>query len=252
MDFELGGKPDGAALAGADALVHCAYDFRPARWADVERVNIEGSRLLFAAARQAGVQRIVLISTVAAFPGARSRYGRAKLALERAASDAGAAIVRPGLVWGENGAATFGALQRVVGTLPVMPLPVPAGLDIWLAHERDLALFVERVLDSWPAASKQVLVAASPQRVAFSELLRSLALHAGGRPRFMRVPWRAAWLGLRALEALGSSPTLRSDSLLSLATADSNPLVRATDRPERYGVRFDPYPLDPLGGPVDG
>jgi nucleoside-diphosphate-sugar epimerase len=221
--------------------VHAAYDFDPNRWSDISAVNVEGSQRLFAAAREAGVDPIVVVSTVAAFPGARSLYGRAKLEIERAALDAGAVVIRPGLVWGPHGAAMFGALRRAIERLPVVPLPVPAGLELSLVHEDDLALLVERLLYSWPRGAGKLLVAASRQTPTFGELLRSLALGAGRRPRFVRLPWRAAWLGLRTLEEFGMKPPFRSDSLVSLVAIDGDPLARATDRAESYGVQFRPY-----------
>jgi nucleoside-diphosphate-sugar epimerase len=241
VPFELGRELRAPALAGVDALVHAAYDFDATRRSEIAAVNVAGSRRLFAAARAAGVERIVLVSTVAAFPGARSHYGRAKLEIEHAALAAGAAVVRPGLVWGPRGAAMFGALQRAVARLPVVPLPVPDGLQLRLVHEDDLALLVERLLHSWPQGSGKLLVAASLQTLAFGELLSSLAPRTGRRARFVRLPWRAAWLGLRTLEAAGARPPFRSDSLVSLVAIDDDPLARATDRAERYGVQFRPY-----------
>lgn len=241
MRFELAREPSPQLLEGVDALVHAAYDFSPTRWSDIRQVNVEGSRRLFAAARRAAVGRIVLLSTVAAYPGARSKYGRAKLEIERAAVEAGAAIVRPGLVWGPRGASILGALQRAVEHLPLVPLLVPPELELSAVHEDDLAALVERLLASWPEGSGKLLVAASGATLTFGELLRRLALRAGRRPRLVRFPWRLAWLGLRALELVGAAP-FRSDSLLSLATADGDPFARATDWPDRYGVRFRPYP----------
>jgi nucleoside-diphosphate-sugar epimerase len=242
VHFELGDEPAPRALADAGALVHVAYDFDATHWHDIERVNVEGSRRLFAAARDAGVERIVLVSTTAAFPGARSHYGRAKLEIERAALDAGGTVVRPGLVWGPQGAAMFGALQRMV-ELPIVPLPIPPALELTMVHEDDLAVLMEQLLEQWPASSGRLLVAAATQTLTFAELLRSLALRAQRRPRFARLPWRVVWLGLRMLEAAGVTPPFRSDSLLSLVASDDDPLARATDGAERYGVRFRPYLL---------
>jgi nucleoside-diphosphate-sugar epimerase len=241
--FELGAELEPEILEGADALVHVAYDFSAARWPDIERVNIEGSRRLFAAARESQVERIVLVSTMAAFPGARSMYGRAKLEIEQAAMEVGATIVRPGLVWGPHGAAMFGALQRAVERLPIVPLLGPPALEINLVHEDDLALLVERALDRWPQCSGKLFVAASEQAVTFVDLLRSLAERDEKQPRFVRVPWRVVWLGLRMLERAGVTPPFRSDSLVSLVSIDTYPFARATESAERLGVRFRPYAL---------
>jgi len=94
-----------------DALVHCAYDFSPVTWNDIERTNVRGSIRLLEAARAANV-RTVVISTISAFPGCRSLYGKAKLEIERAAAAPGASIIRPGLVWGDTAGGMFGALQQ--------------------------------------------------------------------------------------------------------------------------------------------
>jgi nucleoside-diphosphate-sugar epimerase len=242
IPFDLAtGLPRGV-LGDVDALVHAGYDFSQTRWSDIARVNIEGSRRLFAAAREAGLERVVCISTVAAFPGARSMYGRAKLQIEKLATDVGAAVIRPGLVWGPQGAAMFGSLRRAVERLPVIPLVVPPDLGVTLVFEEDLALFLERLLDRWPDGSKQLFVAASKRMLTFGELLRSLE-DGTSRRRFVTVPWTAAWLGLRALESLGAKPPFPSDRLLSLATTDSDPLARATASAEPYGVEFRPYSL---------
>jgi nucleoside-diphosphate-sugar epimerase len=241
VHFELGGELAPGAFDGVDALVHPAYDFSATRWPDIERINVEGSRRLFTAARKAEVDRIVYVSTLAAFPGARSLYGRAKLEIERAAMGVGAAIIRPGLVWGPRGAAMFGALQRVVERLPIVPLIVPAGLELTMVHEDDLASLVERLLDLWPQGSEKLFVAASGQTLTFVELLRSLALRADKQPRFVRLPWPVVWLGLWALETVGATPPFRSDSLVGFVSIDDRPFTRATDCGERYGVHFRPY-----------
>ena len=54
-----------AALEGCDALVHCAavYAYGPGHAAEVDRVNIEGTRVVVEAAAAAGVRRLVVTSS---------------------------------------------------------------------------------------------------------------------------------------------------------------------------------------------
>jgi nucleoside-diphosphate-sugar epimerase len=241
--FELGRPVTPQALAGAGALVHLAYDSGPKDWAAIERVNVEGSRRLFAAAHEAGIDRIVYMSSVAAFPAATSLYGRAKLAGERAALAAGAAVIRAARVWGPRGTATFRPLQLAVQRLPLVPVPVPRRLELYLVHEDDLAALVDGVLDCWPAGSGKLYVAASPDWIEFGELLRLLAQSTGRRPRLVQLPWRPVRFGLRILEDIGAEPPFGSDGILSMAAGDAHPLARATDSAERYGVSFRPYTL---------
>jgi nucleoside-diphosphate-sugar epimerase len=241
VPFDLATGPAPQALEGVDALVHAAYDFTHTRWSDIVRVNIDGSRRLLAAARAQDVSRIVCVSTVAAFPGARSMYGRAKLEIERAAASVGATIVRPGLVWGEQATAMFGALRGSIERLRVVPLPTPARRRLALVHEDDLALLVERLLERWPDGSGRLFVAASEHTLTLAQLLSLLSPQVGKRRHFVPIPWTTVWLLLRLLELLGAKPPFRSDSLLSLATTDSDPFARATAAAERYGVTFRPY-----------
>ena len=57
VPFSLGEPVDPASLAGADALVHCAWDFSAVGADAVRRVNADGSAALFKAARAPGRRR---------------------------------------------------------------------------------------------------------------------------------------------------------------------------------------------------
>lgn len=241
--FELGEPVAPQALAGADALVHMAYDYSWNRWDDIERVNIEGTRRLLAAAQEAGVDRIIYMSSIAAFPGVRSLYGQAKLACEQSASAAGAAVIRPGRVWGQGGTTSLGVLQTAAERLPIVPLPVPAAFDLFFTHEDDLATFVLALLDRWPEGSGELYVAAALDSIEFGELLRLLALKAGKQTRLLQLPWRLVAQGMKLLEAVGLHPPFASDGILTLAESDSQPFAHATDPTDRYDVSFRPYPL---------
>ena len=85
--FQLGAEVPVEPLRGAAALIHCAYDFSPRDYLTARRVNGEGARRLFAAARAAGVEQIMLVSSMSAFDGCRSNYGRIKMDLEALARE---------------------------------------------------------------------------------------------------------------------------------------------------------------------
>ena len=120
--FRLGEDISPASLAGATALVHCAYDFKKSSWMDIRATNVVGSEKLFRAARQAKVERLIYISSISAYEDCRSLYGKAKLESERIAFSFGATVIRPGLIWGEPGGAMFGKLQDEVQHGRLLPL----------------------------------------------------------------------------------------------------------------------------------
>lgn len=110
------------ALAGVDAVVHLAAKVSVSGpWAEYERVNVQGTRRLLAAAQRAGVARFVQVSSpsvahagaplvgAAAEPAdpwtARGHYARSKAMAELEAlagdvADLAVVAVRPHLVWG--------------------------------------------------------------------------------------------------------------------------------------------------------
>src|ERR1700733_1315284 len=79
FQFQLGDDISPELLSGVTTLVHCAYDFTPLTWDEIAAVNIEGSKKVIQAARTAKVPKIIFISSISAFDGCRSLYGKAKL-----------------------------------------------------------------------------------------------------------------------------------------------------------------------------
>jgi nucleoside-diphosphate-sugar epimerase len=239
------GPPDGFfEREKITALVHCAYDFRLVTWPDIHRTNVRGSIRLMERARAAGVDRIVVISTISAFEGCRSLYGRAKLEIEKEALRLGATVVRPGLIYGENPGAMVQALTKAATTLPLVPLIGNGRQRQYLVHEEDLAALVDRLLaDDRPAVSVSI-IAANEDPFTFREILTMLAAAKGRRARFVPVPWRFFWVLLKAAEAVGLRPRFRSDSVVSLVNQDPQPdfaPARAT------GVRFRTFTATAIG-----
>jgi len=218
------GDDAAVALEGAEALVHCAWDFGLRTWAEIEETNVRGSERLLRAAAGAGVERVVVVSTLSASRGVRSHYGRAKLAVEAATHAVGGAVVRPGLVWGEPPRSLYGTLSRLALRLPLLPAPDARDGRLRTTHEADLAGLVRRLLDEGPPSAARPIVAAAPEPWRLADLLVATAAAAGRRVRVVPVPWRVPWALLRLLEVAGLRPPFRSDSLVSLV-----------------GLRGDPY-----------
>lgn len=213
--FSLGDDPAALPWDGIDALVHAAYDFSPRTWEEAEARNVIPSIALIAAARQAGVRHIVFISTLSAFDGCRSLYGKAKLAIEMEALAAGATVIRPGLVWGGTPGGMMGSLEKIVCALPVVPyLCGGGGLRQYLVHEEDLAENVVRCA-SRDGESEPISVA-HPASLTFREILTGIAAKRKLRRMFVPVPWPSAMAALKLAEACGIPLPFRSDSLTGL------------------------------------
>jgi nucleoside-diphosphate-sugar epimerase len=223
VQFQLGGEISPAALAGADALVHCAYDFKPLTWQEIRAVNVAGTEKLFRAARAAGVKKIVCISSISAYDGCRSLYGRAKLEIEKIARDHGAQVIRPGLVYGNDSGGMFGKLAQQVKKSSVIPLIGDGSQIQFLVHNEDLCAFIEKFAAGKVEIAPQILTAANEQPWPFKKLLLEIARSQNKKVKFIPLPWRLVWLGLKSAEACGLRLNFRSDSLVSLMYQNPRP-----------------------------
>jgi nucleoside-diphosphate-sugar epimerase len=157
-------------FAGADVVVHLAWLIQPSRdAATLERVNVDGSRRVFEAAAEAGVERLVHASSVGVYsPGPKDRavdeswpregiassfYSRHKVAAEDALDVIEADVpqlrvvrLRPALIFQREAGPEVRRLfagpllpARLVrpGVLPVLPLP--EGLVVQGVHADDVA-----------------------------------------------------------------------------------------------------------------
>ena len=88
----------------------------------------------------------MLISSLAAFAGARSRYGQANLELERAVLDRGGIVLRPGVVFGADAGACFGAMAAAIARRPVAPLIGGGWQWLFVTHDRHLCELIAAVI----------------------------------------------------------------------------------------------------------
>jgi NADH dehydrogenase len=238
LKFRLGDDIAGDSLRGHSALVHCAYDFNALGWAAIHDVNVRGSERLLRAARDAGVERSVLISTISAYEGSPSLYGKAKLETEAIAQSLGAWVIRPGLVYGGAGSGMFAKLVGAVSHAPLIPIPGRGGQLQYLVHADDLAQSVLRCIQSAGPAAAEPVTVAHGHPWSFRALLLEIGRTVDRRVVLVPVPWRLMWAGLKTLETLGMPLGFRSDSLVSLVNQNPKPLLNAQ---EVLGVSCRPF-----------
>jgi nucleoside-diphosphate-sugar epimerase len=240
--WSLGERPSAELLAGADALVHCAYDFRVRSSSEVRRVNVDGTATLLEVARRAGVERILVLSSMSAYEGTRQIYGQAKLAIEEVTYRSGGIAVRPGLVYGAEPGGTVGAMLRLLH-LPIVPM-IGGSARQFPLYDRDLGAAVVEILEA-PDWRPEVFGLAQPVSVSFAEFVRLLAHRQGHSPRLVPVPWRAVYWVLRLAEATGVSLPLRADSVLGLVRP-AHSVIRSSAFPDLLD-RLSTLPSDATG-----
>ena len=229
FQFELGSTPIPSSWfqeQKVQVLVHAAYDLKASDPAEIESKNVQSAAALVESALQAGVHKLIHISSLSAFPGAQSLYGQSKYKVEKLFDQAGGISVRPGLIYSRQPEGIVGKMLGIMQKLPVLPL-IGSGKQLqFTTHIDDLCTVVVGLASSeiaWPA-SRSLVFCATRAALPFREILRLAALSRSRHPIFIPVPANFIWLGLRVLERVGIRPPFRSDSVVSLVTQNQEPL----------------------------
>ena len=238
IPFQLGRPINPESLRNYYALIHCAYDFTRIGWTDIYAVNVQGSEFLLRAAQQAGVKCLVFISTMSAFDGCRSLYGKGKLEVERITHSLGGWVIRPGLVHGDNPGGMLGRLVGSVKRSRIVPIPGKGTQPMYLAHEADIAESVLQCIRGEKRTCVTPVTVAHEQPWTFRSVLAAVGRAMDRDVVLLSIPWQLMWAALRLAEAMRMPIGFRSDSLVSLVYLNSTPTLNAL---EVLGVRCRPF-----------
>ena len=218
------------ALQGIDAIVHTAARVHvqeqdsPAALAYFFAVNRDGSLNLARQAAQAGVRRLVFISSIGVNgshteagklftesdpPQPHNNYALSKLEAERGLLQIGAetglevVIVRPPLVYGAQAPGNFGALCRLLKRGYPVPFGSIGNLRSLVALDNLLHFIALCVVH--PSAANQVFLVADGHDLSTCQLVAGLRQVLGQPARLVRVP---VWILLAAGKLTGQSASI--------------------------------------------
>lgn len=232
-----------ALVAGADVLVHAAaaLPIQSSRVA-IRSVNVEGTGVALAAALDAGVRRVVFVSSTAVY-GVPERhpigeddplvgvgwYGASKIEAEGLCASFArrgleTVVVRPKTFVGPERLGVFEILFDWIREGRRIPVLGDASNRYQLLAVEDLVDAVVRCFDA-PVAGEALNVGAG-RFGTVREDLEALIAHAGSHSTLRPVPARLAEISLRALELARLSPlaewhyrTAHRDSFVSVDMA---------------------------------
>ena len=240
VPFTLGQTVSPGTFDDVDILIHCAYDFTVNKWDDIKLINVNGALQLFEAAAAAGIKNMLFISTMSAFAGCRSLYGKAKFLVEQAGERLGVRSIRPGLVFDNaEPRGMVGALNSLITHTTLIPLIGNGEQILYPCHIDDLAHMMYVLCTSADLKGiPQVITAAAQTGLSFREILLRLASVKGKHIHFFPVPYNLALFGLQTLEKMGVKSRLRSDSLISLLNQNTQVDFSGLHMLERQGCFF--------------
>jgi uncharacterized protein YbjT (DUF2867 family) len=174
-----------ASLQGATTLYN-TYWVRFAHKQVDHDVAVANSRLLFDAAKRAGVQRIVQVSITHPSLDSPWPYFRGKALVEAALaeSEISHAVLRPAILFGGDGV-LINNIAWLLRHLPVFAVGGRGEYRVRGIHVDDLA---ELCLAKGAERTDSVIDAVGPERPTFMELITSIKEVVGSRARIIRVP----------------------------------------------------------------
>jgi uncharacterized protein YbjT (DUF2867 family) len=228
-----------AATAGVDTIVHLVAIIKGSR-ADFDRVMVAGTRNVVAAAKEAGVQRFVLMSALGGTEQTKDAvpYYAAKWEMERDVKESGIdhVIFRPSFVFGKDGGAlpTFIRLARFA---PVTPIVGPGTQRIQPIWVEDVAEYFSRAVDLGEATNRTFELG-GPDTPTWNEFWDRLKRVLGSRRPSLHIPMSVMRLQAAFTEKLPGAPVTR-DQLAMLSLGDN--VVTSPDAVETFKL-----PLVPL------
>jgi NADH dehydrogenase len=227
-----------AAMDGCTHVVHLVAIIK-GRPQDFEGVMTQGTRNVVAAAKEARVQRFVLMSAAGTSETTRAvvPYFAAKWAMEQDVTGSGLeyTIFRPSFVFGRGGA--LPAFIKQVRYSPVVSVIGSGQQRIQPIWVDDVAEYYARAVDA-PAAANRSFELGGPDVVTWDGLYTTIAKVLGKRRRLVHVPSSLARTGASLTQWVPGAPL----------TADQVSMIEAGDNVATTSDAVDTFqlPLVPL------
>jgi uncharacterized protein YbjT (DUF2867 family) len=210
-----------AAAEGCTHVVHLVAILKGSP-GEFHRIMTQGTKDLVAAAKDAGVERFVLMSALGTSEATKDTipYFASKWAMEQETVRSGLeyTIFRPSFIFGRDGGA-LPLFTKQVRYAPVVTV-IGSGLQriqpIWV---EDVAEYFSRGIDH-PQAANRTFEIGGPDVVTWNELYRKIAKVLGKRRKLVHVPTGLARTGAQLTQWAPRAP-LTTDQIAMIEAGDN-------------------------------
>jgi uncharacterized protein YbjT (DUF2867 family) len=227
-----------AAVEGCTHVVHLVAILR-GKPDQFEQTMTQGTKNLVSAAKDAGIERFVLMSALGTGDAALANtpYFKAKAAMEAEVIGSGIdyTIFRPSFVFG-RGAGALSTFMGQVRSLPVVPIIGPGTERFQPIWVDDVAEYFARAVELPEAANHVFEIGADI--VTWNELYAAIGRTLGKKRRFVHIPFGVARAGATATQWLPGAP-LSADQVTML---QADYLLSNSDAADTF--KFDLVPLE--------
>lgn len=227
------------ALRGTDALAHVA--------------GLEHAPAVVAAARAAGVPRLVIVGSTSAHSAYEFRSGPKKRMEDLVrASGLDWTIARPAMIYGSERDKNVHRLLRFLDRSPVFPVFGP-GTNLWQpVYHEDCARGIAQTLER-PTTVHRAYDLPGAEPLSYTELVRTAARALGKTPRLVHLPLKPVEKVLATAEKLRLPLPVNSGQVVRLREDKAYPYEDAkrdldyAPRPFREGVALEAARLREVG-----
>lgn len=212
------------ALDGAQGCVNLTGVLYEAGRQKFASIHTQGARNVAAAARAAGVTRLVHMSALGADAASTSKYARSKAEGEAAVREAfpDAVIVRPSIVFGPDDS-FFNKFGSMAAMAPALPLVGGGKTRFQPVYVGDVARAIAKAVTD-PACAGRTYELGGPATYTFRELLELVLAETQRRRALIPLPWPVA-------SAIGSAGNLVAGIIPPPLTSDQVELLKTDNVP---------------------
>ena len=182
------------SLCGASTLIN-TYWVRFSKGGSTFESAVQNTVTLFAAARKAGIKRIVHVSIANPAMNSALGYYRGKAVLEDALSKLQIpySIVRPTVIYGREDI-LINNIAWFLRNFPAFAIPGDGKYGVRPIYVEDMASLLAGAVES---QHNEILDAVGPETFAFDDLVTTIAVAIGRSPKLVHVPAWFAHAGTR-------------------------------------------------------
>lgn len=205
-------------IPGADTIIHCAFvvaNRKQTATTNYYRTNVVGTRNLVAAAKDAGVRRIVVMGGLGTKPDKPGSYMQGRYEADRAVSESGLAysILGASVQFGKGSAFINGLADLVRTPLPVVPMIGSGKVKFQPIWVEDVVTCLLKMAREPQRYDGRYIEVGGPEVYTYGQILDMLTQKLGKRKIKVPGPKPLAAIGAGVMQVILPNPPITTAAL---------------------------------------